>query len=115
MKSVKKNRRKALKAIAVSAPAVWAKPVVDSIVLPAHAATSCNGCMNIGFVQWNSMQYGEFEGQGRLFLWNGQDCPDQPNFDMPAVQTTSQIEAEQTLGCPSFPVIESCNVWICSP
>ena len=36
------NRRKALKALAIGAPAVWAKPVVDSVMLPAHASTS--GC-----------------------------------------------------------------------
>ena len=34
----KNNRRKALKALAVTAPAVWAKPVVDTVVLPAHGA-----------------------------------------------------------------------------
>ncbi len=35
------KRRKALKALAVAAPAVWAKPAVDSVVLPAHATTTC--------------------------------------------------------------------------
>ena len=40
-----KNRRKALKALAVGAPAIWAKPVVDSVVIPAHAVTStCPPC-----------------------------------------------------------------------
>lgn len=33
----KKNRRKALKMLAVGAPAVWAKPIVNSVALPAHA------------------------------------------------------------------------------
>lgn len=42
------NRRKALKALAVGAPAVWAKPVVDSVVLPAHASTTCPlSCNNL--------------------------------------------------------------------
>ena len=31
------KRRKALKALAIGAPAMWTKPVVDSVVLPAHA------------------------------------------------------------------------------
>ena len=39
----KKSRRKALKALAAAAPVVWAKPVVDSVVLPAHAEVSGNG------------------------------------------------------------------------
>ncbi len=37
----KQSRRNILKGLAVGTPAVWAKPVVDSVVLPAHAATSC--------------------------------------------------------------------------
>jgi hypothetical protein len=36
----KNSRRKVLKALAVGAPAVWAKPAVNSVVLPAHAETS---------------------------------------------------------------------------
>ena len=41
----KKARRNALKALAVGAPAIWAKPVVDSVVIPAHAVTStCPPC-----------------------------------------------------------------------
>ena len=35
-----KARRNILKGLAVGFPAVWAKPVVESIVLPAHADTS---------------------------------------------------------------------------
>ncbi len=42
----KKSRRNILKGLAVGAPAVWAKPVVDSIVLPAHGATTGGaGCL----------------------------------------------------------------------
>jgi hypothetical protein len=48
----KKDRRKALKALAVGAPAVWAKPVVDSVVLPAHAQTSFPaGCYQVSYVE----------------------------------------------------------------
>ncbi len=42
-----KIKREILKGLAVGAPAVWAKPVVDSVVLPAHATTSCSGCVQI--------------------------------------------------------------------
>lgn len=38
----KESRRKALKVMAVVAPTVWVKPVVDSVLLPAHAITSCD-------------------------------------------------------------------------
>ena len=40
MKSDKETRRKALKTLAVATPVVWAKPVVDSVMLPAHAELS---------------------------------------------------------------------------
>ncbi len=36
----KKSRRNVIKGLAITAPAVWAKPVVKGIVLPAHAAAS---------------------------------------------------------------------------
>ncbi len=35
----KKLRRNLLKGLAVGAPAVWAKPIVDSAVLPTYAQT----------------------------------------------------------------------------
>ena len=34
------SRRNALKALAVGVPAVWAKPVVETVILPAHAILS---------------------------------------------------------------------------
>ena len=34
-------RRDALMMMAVGAPIIWAKPVVDSVILPVHAVTSC--------------------------------------------------------------------------
>ena len=37
----KKSRRNVLKGLAVGAPLVWVKPAVNSIVLPAHARSSC--------------------------------------------------------------------------
>lgn len=36
----KKSRRNILKGLVVAAPVAWAKPVVDSVFLPAHGATS---------------------------------------------------------------------------
>ncbi|MDA9983328.1 hypothetical protein N9H39_11535 [Gammaproteobacteria bacterium] len=39
----KESRRNVLKGLAVTVPAVWATPVVESIILPAHAGISCGG------------------------------------------------------------------------
>ena len=38
-----KGRRKLLKGISVTLPAVWLTPVVESVILPAHAGTSQGG------------------------------------------------------------------------
>ena len=38
-----KSRRKVLKGIAATVPATWATPVVQSVVTPAHAATTPDG------------------------------------------------------------------------
>lgn len=38
------NRRETLKALALSAPAVWSIPMLTSVVLPAHAQTSSFQC-----------------------------------------------------------------------
>ena len=43
MKDDKESRRNTLKALVMGAPAIWAKPVVDGVVLPAHAATTDSG------------------------------------------------------------------------
>jgi hypothetical protein len=37
-----KSRRNILKGLAVGTPMVWAKPVVESVMLPAHAESTIN-------------------------------------------------------------------------
>ncbi len=47
----KKTRRNVLKGLAVTLPATWAKPVVNSVVLPAHGGTTLTcpaGCYTDG-------------------------------------------------------------------
>jgi hypothetical protein len=40
----KESRRKLLKGLAITLPAAWTTPMVEAIVLPAHAATSPVDC-----------------------------------------------------------------------
>ena len=42
-----KKRRQAIKALGMGAPAIWAKPAVNSVILPAHANTSGIPCVTI--------------------------------------------------------------------
>jgi hypothetical protein len=37
----KNSRRNVLKGLAAGAPIIWVKPAVESMVLPAHARSSC--------------------------------------------------------------------------
>ena len=76
-------RRKVLKAVTVGAPVIWAKPVVDSIVLPTHAKTTCTVCVTITIVSGasgaGSANFGflEFECGDQVF--NGVLATDSPN------------------------------------
>jgi hypothetical protein len=38
-----KSRRKVLKGLAITMPAIWVTPVVESVILPAHAGTDMSG------------------------------------------------------------------------
>jgi hypothetical protein len=40
----KESRRNVLKGLAVTVPAVWATPIVESVILPAHAGGSFIPC-----------------------------------------------------------------------
>lgn len=70
MKSNIDNRRKALKTLAVGAPVVWAKPVVDSVVLPAHGEGSPGKGEDIDLLCCTSATDGSSEGV--LALIDGQ-------------------------------------------
>ena len=50
----KEKRRKVLKSLAVGAPVVWAKPVVDSVLLPAHGAMSCEQVQSFDLLEHES-------------------------------------------------------------
>ena len=77
------KRREILKCLTVAgaAGAVWKKPVVDSVMLPAHAATSCDECFS----------YTLGAGQAKL------------NEDTPALltPTTAQVDFSNSV-CEDF-------------
>lgn len=48
---VKKNRRNLLTGMAITLPTIWVKPVVNTVILPAHAAISEDtGCSTLGCI-----------------------------------------------------------------
>ena len=89
----KNLRRNLLKGVAVSAPAVWAKPVVNSVLLPVHASTSC-GCEEFGSGP-NSRRFvaGSFP-TGELLVYNGvTNCSGDPTMTHNVVEASDADEA----------------------
>lgn len=98
-----KSRRKLLKGLGISIPTVWAAPIIDAVLLPAHAQTT-GGC---------SLPEGCFEVEGipdRFFKWPGgggvaenvpffvKDCDGKPiGFDR-VVLAHNIVEAANLLG-----------------
>ena len=63
-----KTRRAAVKALTVGVPAVWAKPVVESAVLPSHAQTTCVETL---CVIYTFNLEGTYRGQSSFELYAG--------------------------------------------
>lgn len=69
----KESRRRLLQGLAVTLPAAWTRPVVESVVLPAHAAVSPSTC---------SAEAGCYIVGGSSFQWPGGSGPFEVNaFD----------------------------------
>ena len=120
-----KIRRKLLKSIAIAAPITWSKPVIDSVLLPAHGMTSC-GCE-------------EFDGDAYLYVpdtatsgvlnryFAATDCTDNPDSpdesmdvvvaedsDQAATRWNAAFSDDCSAGDMSNLETYSCvNLWIC--
>ena len=118
------NRRTLLKSMAVSAPVAWSAPVVNSVVLPAHAVTSGAGC-----VFWLSNNLGDlyvdFEGGNSLSAdapaWiDNPTCSGSPdtisgcaNVYVPSGTPDPQSVANELCGQEAERFDESSDVWSC--
>ena len=116
----KKSRRNVLKGLAVGAPIVWAKPVVDSVLLPAHALSSCDlsGCF------LNSHGDGSYRIiDGYLIHYRGTVPCQEGNVhsDGRVVIADTMEEVYEELDCETQPELLSsftdysgaCTVWWC--
>jgi hypothetical protein len=99
----------------------WARPVIDSTILPTHAATtSCIGCINSEFLTYSSYQFdpGEVPAAGIVETWNGSNCPGEPpDGDGPAAIASSAAEAAGIVGCAPEDMVEipgGCGIWFCN-
>lgn len=111
------SRRKLLKGLAVTLPAAWTTPMVESIVLPAHAQTSPGGCRPS--IRCFAFEVGEgdlsFEWPGGLGpeeevdLFEGPECDGSeagPSATTHLVVAESLEAAQDALPCDSGEVVE---------
>lgn len=106
------SRRTLLKGLAVTLPVAWSRPVVEAVVLPAHAQTSPMSC---------SAEEGCYTltTPGQSFIWPGGtgptvvnffgsvDCSGNPIGTLRLVVAANAATAAALLSClPNAPVIE---------
>lgn len=116
------NRRKLLSTVAATATASvvvskqWVKPIIESVVLPAHAKTSneviisCSGCYVFGST--NSILFDEDTNSFEFFSGNTV-CNGAPiGAPAPAVVAATLIEAQLTVPGANISVGSlPCIVW----
>lgn len=124
MTDKKQDRRRILKGLAVTLPAVWTAPMVKSVVLPAHAQTSqcaaAAGCYNEAGAQPFSFYWPGGVGPHTIVEVQGADCSGSNLGPGILVVASSPQEAASLLSCsPTGPVPtvdplpEGCNFYVC--
>ena len=115
-----KDRRELLKVLGVAGAtgAVWKKPVVDAVSLPAHAVTSCTGgCYKSGDNQdsGSSIFWDEIAEEIR-FHSDVVDCSNEAKATYDAIVS----EAQPTDECGLWDTLDNvavydgaCTVWFC--
>lgn len=94
-----KSRRRILKGLGLTLPAVWARPVVEAVVLPAHAQTSAPGT---GTPVTCGVPEGCYIFEGGSFSWPGGTGP---FFDVPFYDNSECFGT--SIGTASVVVAES--------
>ena len=122
-----KSRRRILKGLAITLPVVWTKPVVEFVVLPAHAQTTgpCSapeGCYDVPTLTL-SIDWPGGTGPQTASLFNGSGCTGQSSGDTEFVLARDANEAVALLPCanavndvvefPSPDLPDGCSFWTC--
>ncbi len=111
-----KSRRTFLQGLAIAAPAAWTRPLVESVVLPAHATTTgCGDCYpyDFGSVEWIP------GNPGIVNFYSTSDCSGSPGYSSPGVEAATEEEATSIVECnPGDGIyvqeaITGCTVWYC--
>jgi hypothetical protein len=125
------SRRALLKGLAVTLPAAWSRPIVESVVLPAHAQTSEGCSADAGCYSYTSGERGlsfNWPGGGgarTLDIIDGRSCDDNTEFTASVVLAASGAEAESLATCDGSgevlvqvatepPAPDGCNFFVCT-
>jgi hypothetical protein len=132
----KKTRRNVLKGLAVTLPGAWTAPIVDSVILPAHAATtggagdagdaggtdalSAPPNCYVGLVtrdgQFSVMWPGGSGLMDPVPYWRGPDCDGPSDGAGPMAVAASASEAKALLGCNlvlQLALVTGGGIWEC--
>ena len=108
-----KNKRDLLKCLA--AGSAWSVPMVSSTILPAHAATSCEG----GCAQATFGDYANYDPNTGVFTYHGGDssCSGDGFVQEYAIAQTAEeaLSANPDLLCANSSIqAGACTVWFCA-
>lgn len=114
------TRRRLLQGLTVMLPAAWTRPVVESVILPAHAQTSgprcsaaaaCYSTFIAGLEENRSFNWPGGGGAQTLEIHDGFDCSGEVLRTTQVVFAESLAAAEELAGnCPSGQVMQEVPV-----
>lgn len=117
------SRRRLLQGLVVTLPAAWSRPIVESIVLPAHAQTSpvqCSAEPGCYTVEGGSFQWPGGTGPAEVDGFESAGCEGESDFTVNIVVAANAEEAAELLPCstPSELVTEpplsgDCSFFFC--
>lgn len=128
----RRSRRRLLKGLALTLPAAWSRPIVESVVLPAHAQTSGPGCSaDAGCYSFStdefetSFQWPGGGGARTVEVFNGANCSGDSGPWQVVLASSSAEAQEAANACPRGYLLqaidtvpappEGCRFYTCLP
>ena len=120
-----KSKRDLTKVLGVASAsvAIWEKPIVDAVSLPAHAQTSCGGgCYPVlsGFIGGTASVDWDPAASTITFWFESTSCASGANNTVNAIVGGTREQATAALNCTALDTLDisettdiPCTVWFC--